>query len=277
MSEAVKDSGGDAGFICTLVIPTFNAVDFLADTVARVRAFLKDNPAWCALFVCDGCPYGSAQKILELTRDDAATPIQVETYDQNRGKGYALRHGLNRAGTPYLIYTDADLAYDPVESLRVLKLLQNGADLAVVNRANPASRFVMSPSDFPRIYRRHLMSRSFNWWLRRMLPITILDTQAGLKGLTQNAWQLLGPRMTSDGFFFDVELLALAGTAKLRVAETPVHVTYVDPTTVKMISHGGSMILDTLRLKYRLWKENAGTSARKICSTPPGLVDNSRP
>jgi dolichyl-phosphate beta-glucosyltransferase len=253
MREADQRSGQDTGYTCTLVIPTFNAVDFIASTVERLRTFLNDNPTWCALFVCDGCPYGSAQKLLELTRDDFPQ-IQLKSYEQNRGKGYALRQGLNKASTPYVFYTDVDLAYDPVEALRVLKLLQDGADLAVVNRANPDSRFIISPSEFPRIYKRHLMSRGFNWLLRHMLPITILDTQAGLKGLTKKAWDMIGPQMTSEGFFFDVELLALAGALKLSVAETAVKVTYIDPTTIKMVSHGGSMILDTVRLRHRLRK-----------------------
>jgi hypothetical protein len=147
-----------------------------------------------------------------------------------------------------------DLAYDPDQALRILKVLEDGADVGVVNRASPESRFLMSPSDFPRIYRRHVMSRSFNWWLRQMLPIEILDTQAGLKGLTARAWETIGPEMKTDGFFFDVELLSLATAAKLRVEESPVFVTYVDPTTTRMITSGWSMIKDTIRLRRRLKK-----------------------
>ena len=35
--------------------------------------------------------------------------------DRNRGKGHALRRGLDMATTPYRVYTDVDLAYDPEE------------------------------------------------------------------------------------------------------------------------------------------------------------------
>jgi dolichyl-phosphate beta-glucosyltransferase len=178
--------------------------------------------------------------------------MQIEAYEKNRGKGYALRRGLNLADTPYKIYTDVDLAYDPQESVRILHLLEGGADLAVVNRASPDSEFLISPRDFPNIYRRHLMSRSFNWWLRQMLPITILDTQAGLKGITAAAWGRLANDMTTDGFFFDVELLARAGAAQMRIDEAPVFFKYVDPTTVRMVNHGWSMIKDTLRLRRNM-------------------------
>src|SRR5205085_3423407 len=96
------------------------------------------------------------------------------------------------------------------------------------------------------------MSRAFNWWLRHMLPISILDTQAGLKGLTRDAWAKLAPLMASDGFFFDVELLAWAGEQKLNVVQTPVNFRYIDPTTVRMVRHGWTMILQTLQLRRRL-------------------------
>lgn len=255
---------------CTLVVPVFDAVSCLPATVARLKRFVADHPDWSVLFVVDGCPHGSAEALRPLV-EHLGPAIRMESYEQNRGKGYALRHGLNRATTPFIVYTDVDLAYDPEEALRILTLLESGADLGVVNRANPASRFVMSPNDFPRIYKRHLMSRTFNWWLRQVLPIRILDTQAGLKGLTADAWAKIGPRMTTDGFFFDVELLARAAHAGLRIEEVPVMVTYVDPTTVRMVTHGWAMIKDSLRLRRAMRKEARRSSA----ATPSGKQQTS--
>jgi len=238
-------------FKCTLILPTYNAAGFIVDTVGRLRPFLATHPDWCALFVLDGCADATEEKLRDLVADLPAV-VRVESYSPNRGKGYALRRGLMMANTPFRIYTDVDLAYDPNEALKVLEVLENGADLGVVNRASPHSQFLISPMDFPNIYKRHLMSRSFNWWLRKMLPIAILDTQAGLKGITAPAWAKIAPQMTSDGFFFDVEFLARAGAANLRIDEVPVLVKYVDPTTVRMVNHGWKMIKDTVRLRKAL-------------------------
>lgn len=251
-------SGGP--FHCTLVLPTYNASDFIGATVARLQRFLHNNPDWSVLFVCDGCTDNTVEKLLPRA-EDIAPQIRVEAYEVNRGKGYALRRGLGMADTPYRIFTDVDLAYDFNEALKILSLLESGADLAVANRASPDSQFLMSPGDFPTIYRRHLMSRAFNWWLRQVLPITILDTQAGLKGITAQAWDLLGPRITADGFFFDVELLARAGAARMRIEETPVLVKYIDPTTVRMLSAGWSMIKDTVKLRRSLTVDGPTSAA----------------
>ena len=241
-------------FRSTLVLPTYNAMAFIDQTVTRLRRFVREHTDWCVLFVCDGCSDGTAERIAELIADEGPA-MSLEAYTKNRGKGYALRLGLTKASTPFRVFTDVDLAYDPEEALKIAAVLDAGADVAVVNRASPESCFLISPRDFPNIYRRHIMSRSFNWWLRQVLPIKILDTQAGLKGVTAAAWQIVGPKMTHDGFFFDVELLARAQVEGLVLRETPIVFRYADPTTVRMVKHGGQMFLDTLRLRRKLHQE----------------------
>jgi dolichyl-phosphate beta-glucosyltransferase len=260
--DTIDDQGPPARpeFRCTLVLPTYNASDFIEGTVSKLFRFLAEHEDWCALFVCDGCSDDTVPKLKALT-EEFDPYMKVEAYEKNRGKGYALRRGLGLASTPYKIFTDCDLAYDPEESVKILKLLEAGADLAVVNRASAESQFLISPRDFPNIYKRHLMSRSFNWWLRQMLPITILDTQAGLKGMTAAAWERLSPDMTTDGFFFDVELLARAGAAGMRIDESPVYFHYVDPTTVRMVNHGWSMIKDTIRLRRSMRRAGKAAAA----------------
>jgi dolichyl-phosphate beta-glucosyltransferase len=250
-------------FNCTLILPTYNASSFIEATVTKLVHFLSQHEDWCVLFVCDGCSDDTVAKLAALT-EDFDPHLRVESYEKNRGKGYALRRGLSLANTRYKIFTDCDLAYDPEESIKILKLLEGGADVAVVNRASPDSQFLISPRDFPNIYKRHLMSRSFNWWLRRMLPITILDTQAGLKGLTAAAWERLAPQMMTDGFFFDVELLARAGDAELRIDEAPVFFHYVDPTTVRMVNHGWRMIKDTLKLRRNMRRTKKPVMTRVV-------------
>ena len=243
------------GLTSTLVIPTYNAMDFIDSTIQRLRRFVAEHPDWCVLFVCDGCTDGTTEHLTQAVKDDAR--IAVEHYPRNRGKGYALRLGLTKATTQYRVFTDADLAYDPDEAIKVADVLA-GDEVVVVDRASPESwpgSSSASRAISPNIYKRHLMSRSFNWYLRQVLPIKILDTQAGLKGITAKAWELIGPKMISDGFFFDVELLSRAQLEGLVLRETPIVFRYADPTTVRMVKHGWQMFFDTLRLRRRLRRE----------------------
>jgi dolichyl-phosphate beta-glucosyltransferase len=263
MSQPIPSSTAQRQFKCTLILPAFNAASFIEASVTRLFRFLSQHEDWCVLFVCDGCTDDTVAKLRPLI-EGFEPHMRVDAYDDNRGKGYALRRGLNLADTPYKVYTDVDLAYDPEEAVKILKLLEGGADMAVVNRASAESQFLISPRDFPNIYKRHLMSRSFNWWLRQMLPISILDTQAGLKGITAAAWEKIGPEMTTDGFFFDVEFLARAGAANMRIDEAPVFFKYVDPTTVRMVNHGWKMIKDTIKLRRNMRRTKKPAAGKVI-------------
>jgi glycosyltransferase involved in cell wall biosynthesis len=255
----------------TLVVPTYNAIAFIDRTVVRLRRFVEQNPDWCVLFVCDGCSDDTPKRLTELLAEDSPL-LRVEIYTENHGKGYALRRGLDLADTEYRFFTDVDLAYDPDEAIKLMAVLKQGFDLAVVNRIHADSRYLISPRDFPSIYKRHLMSRTFNWWLRKMLPISILDTQAGLKGMTAAAWERLSPHMRTDGFFFDVELLARAGAAGMKTGEAPVYFSYVDPTTVRMVRHGWPMLFETLKLRKSLRQTPSDARPLDVAIQPAPLT-----
>jgi dolichyl-phosphate beta-glucosyltransferase len=250
----------------TLVLPTYNAASFISDTVHRLRRFVERHPDWRVLFVCDGCTDGTPSLLAEACSGVPEFEVMVVT--ENHGKGFAVRSGFLATATPYLVFTDVDLAYDPEDACRMVSLLRAGADLVVANRTDPGSRYWISPRDFPSIYRRHLMSHIYNVWVRSMLPIRVRDTQAGLKAMTQAAWQRLASALTVDGFAFDVELLARAGAAGLRVVETPVSFRYFDPTTVVMLRHGWHMFFAVVRLRRALGKKPRPSEQPRISLKP---------
>ena len=218
------------GFVATLVLPTYNASAFVEETVARLQRFAAAHDDWCVLFVCDGCSDDTVPKLRQLL-DGSSHQLRVEAYDRNRGKGYALRRGMTLAETPYKIYTDCDLAYDPEEAVKILHLLQAGADLAVVNRASPDSSIPHQPARFP----EHLQAASDEPELQLVAADRCCRSRSATprpasRDAPPAAWDVVGPAMTTDGFFFDVELLARAGrgqaadrriTGLLQVFTTP--------------------------------------------------------
>jgi hypothetical protein len=55
--------------------------------------------------------------------------------------------------------------------------------------------------------------------------------------------------LTTHGFAFDVELLALAGRANLRVKAMPIHWSHVEASRVRAIRDGANMFRDVLALR----------------------------
>jgi dolichyl-phosphate beta-glucosyltransferase len=119
----------------------------------------------------------------------------------------------------------------------------------------PESRYLISPSFFRYLYTRHVLSRTFNWLVRRTLLPGILDTQAGLKGFTADATTTLFPLLTVPGFGFDVELLYIALRHGLRVTQVPVRFRYdSEPSSLRFARDGATMLGDLVRIRWNGWR-----------------------
>lgn len=233
----------------TVVIPVYNGASFIAETLREMTDYLENlEREYELIFVDDG------------SRDDTAAilgkschglpRIRLLQNGKNRGKGYAVRQGMQEARGEYTIFTDADLAYPPTEIGKILKTLQEGFDLALATRVDPESRFIMSPEFFGYLYTRHVGSRAFNWLVRKTLGLSIFDTQAGLKGFTQRARQIIFPRQRLEGFTFDVELIYIAKKFGLRLREVPVVFRYFsEPTTVSFVMQSLASVRDLLTIR----------------------------
>jgi dolichyl-phosphate beta-glucosyltransferase len=251
--HARKPERGREGPITSLVFPTYNPGAVLERTWRDVERFLRQAPGnWEILFVCDGCTDDSAARLEALVRDEAER-VRVLAYAPNRGKGYAVRHGLAAARGQWRLFTDVDLAYGLDDVLRVAVALHAGADVAIASRLHPDSRLILPPHLQGYAYRRHLQSLIFSALVRLLLPLTQRDTQAGLKGLNARTADLLLPHFTCDGFGFDCELLTACVRQGLAIAEVPVCVRYDDAASTTGWRAMSRMVGELWRIR-RAWR-----------------------
>ena len=142
------------------------------------------------------------------------------------------------------------MAYSFDEVLRVADTLRTGTDVAIASRVHADSRVVVPAHLQGYAYRRHVQSQLFSWIVRCLLPLPQSDTQAGLKGLTARAADLVLPYMRCDGFGFDCELLTACVRLGLTVTEVPVNVSY-EEDMVSTTSLGGVVRMVRELLKVR--------------------------
>lgn len=210
----------------SLIFPVYNAASVIAGTWDAVSRFLAEGrESWEVLFVCDGCTDDTAACLTELVARGPGN-IRLLSYAPNRGKGHAVRRGLEAARGQWRVFTDVDLAYRFDDVARLAGALRAGADVAIASRMHPESRVVVPTRLYGYAYRRHLQSLIFSTVVRRLLPLKQHDTQAGLKGLSARAARLLLPLLRCDGFCFDCELLAICARLGVPVAEVPVTMQY---------------------------------------------------
>jgi dolichyl-phosphate beta-glucosyltransferase len=238
----------------SLIVPIYNGAARLPSTLDQLRAFLRAQPYASELILVDDCSGPETRAILESFAVTTGG-VRVLRNEENRGKGNAVTRGMRAAIGKYRVFTDADLAYPASEVAKILADLEGGADVAIACRVLAESRYLMSPTFFSYLYTRHVMSRVFNAMVRWTLIPHVLDTQAGLKGFTAHAAEIIFPRVTIPRFGFDVEALFIARKHHLSLAQTAVYFRYdEEPTTVRFVEDAVRMIRDLLHIRRNDWR-----------------------
>lgn len=129
------------------------------------------------------------------------------SYSENRGKGYALRQGVNEVKTDLTIYTDIDFPYT-LESIEAMfGELQKGTDVALGHRGQ--EYYKKTP------WFRKVISKTLRWFLKTFLRLPTDDSQCGIKGFNQTGTQAFIDTKI-DRFLFDLEFIKLASKRKMN-------------------------------------------------------------
>ena len=235
--------------LLSIVMPTWNGGSQLSATLAHMREFRAGLEFPTELVIVDDCSELSSARIARNFADDNEMTVVLRN-EKNQGKGHAVARGMLHATGEYRIFVDSDLAYPSSQITKLLTTLEADGDVAIACRVLPESRYVMSPTFFHYLYTRHLMSRLFNRIAQWLLLPGILDTQAGLKGFTARAAQIVFSRQTLCGFGFDLECLFIARLHGLKIEQVPVDFYYGDePSTISFARHGAEMLMDIIHVR----------------------------
>ncbi len=256
MREARTEStAADGGVHLSLIVPAYRSASYLERSLERAARWLAAKEQDTELLVVDD---GSPDDTFDVARRFAASHgpgkprIRVLRNAQNRGKGFSVRRGMLAAAGRFRLFTDADLTY-PIEGADLLvAALEDGYDLAVGSRVHPDSIYEVPATFLRYIFTRHVAGRIFNLVVRSLVVPGILDTQAGIKGMTAAAARNVFPRVRSFGFSFDVEMLFIARRLGLRTAQVPVRFLYnKEPSTVHFLRDSLRMLVDMARIRWR--------------------------
>ena len=228
----------------SIVIPAYNELRRLPPTLRKVYAWLDANGRADTevLVVDDGSNDGTADAV--SNEFGARKGFAVLGYGGNRGKGFAVRHGLLHATGDRVLMTDADLS-TPIEELVKLEtaMASGGADLAMGSRA--LGEVVVAQRGV-----RSFAGKIFNKIMRGVLFLPFHDTQCGFKLFKRDACGPVFEAMRVERFSFDVEMIFLSLRAGLVVAEVPVR-WFNDPESkVRFLRDASRMFADVLRIRW---------------------------
>jgi glycosyltransferase involved in cell wall biosynthesis len=227
----------------SIVVPAYNEAARLPLTLPKLAQFCERYPSIELLIVDDGSKDSTAALIQEFAiRHPFARLLQNPG---NRGKGYSVRHGMQKAQGDWILSTDADLS-TPLEEVDKL--------LAAVEREQAAGAIGSRALDRSLVgvhqaALREWSGRLFNVIMRAATGLPFRDTQCGFKLFRNDAARAIFPRQRLDGFGFDVEDLLIAHIHGFKVVEVPVRWDNVEGTKVSAFS-GARAFWDLLVVRW---------------------------
>ncbi len=118
----------------SLVVPAFNERERLPPYLAEIRLHFEQQfrGHYEVIVVDDGSTDGMAEHIGALFAD--WPQLRVKRFQDNEGKGAAVRTGMLTASGELLLFADADGATPIAEEARLREAIGQGADIAVGSR-----------------------------------------------------------------------------------------------------------------------------------------------
>jgi len=202
----------------TILLPCFNPPEGWEQQVVSsmdiLKKALKEKADEIHLVIVND---GSTKNCSATQQNYVLTNItnsQFVNYDENRGKGYALREGVKKTQTELIVYTDIDFPYQEESVLQIANSLLKGADVVLGHRGK--DYYNKTP------WFRKVISKTLRWVLKTFLRLPTDDSQCGLKGYNKEGAQVfLNTRI--DRFLFDLEFIKLAARKKLKIEKVSVN------------------------------------------------------
>lgn len=231
----------------SIIVPAYNEAERLGASLLIIAEYLKKLPNGSEIIVVDDGSRDTTAKIAEehLARADFAAHSKVIRYEENRGKGFAVRTGLLAARNDVALFSDADLSTPIEETPKLCEPIISGElDVTFGSRALDRSLIgVHQP------WRREQSGKVFNLIVRTLTGLPFWDTQCGFKAFGMNSFRPLLDLMKIDRFGFDVEFLYVAYHADLRLREIPVRWNHCDGTKVSVFRDSQRMFNEVRQIR----------------------------
>ena len=199
----------------SVIMPAYNEgaaiFDNLMSASSTISSFCSD---FIIIVVNDGSSDNTEAEILKAAAKDSH--IKYISYKKNRGKGGAISLGVKYANSKYVAFLDSDLELPPsmLENF-ISELEANNADIAIGSKMYKDSELVYPIT-------RKILSLGYYIFLKFLFRLKIKDTQTGIKLFKTAIIQPICASISSNGFAYDIEILAKASKRGFKIIELPI-------------------------------------------------------
>lgn len=248
----------------SFVIPVYNESKRLNKTFRALQGGFSFSGIKLekVIFVDDGSTDNTRDKIkrqkLKL-KQAVKAKIEVISYPVNKGKGYAVRTGLQASNSDYTLFFDADMSTPLSEFAKFLPFVEKNIDVIIGTRKNGHSTIVKHQP-----FLREQLGRGFTFLSNVLLNTWVTDFTCGFKAFSREAKDKICEFARTDRWGYDAELLFLARQFGFSMQERSVLWANDERTKVNMITALPQTLFELFMIRWNYLPSKKAVELYKI-------------
>lgn len=233
--------------LLSLIVPAYRQEKTIVENIKKLDQVLATLPyKYEIIVIVDGFLDKTYERINKIKKRN----IKVFGHKENKGKGYAVKHGVLKAKGDIVGFIDGGMDISPLAIPLLLDQMNfHDADIVLGSKLHPESKV-----NYP--LTRKILSWGYRTLTQLFFGFVVRDTQVGLKFFKRKVVKDVFPRIMVKKFAFDVEVLAVARARGFtKIYEGPVKLDFSGASSItsknfwKVIFF---MLWDTAAILYRL-------------------------
>tara|TARA_B100001029_G_C14969969_1_gene399614 strand:+ start:144 stop:824 length:681 start_codon:yes stop_codon:yes gene_type:complete len=222
----------------SIIIPCFNEEEVIEISMDKISKFITNKNLDAEVIMVNNA---STDSTLDTLNNFVSGNKIVILNQPKKGKGNAIKMGLENAKYNKILILDADLSTD----INELKLDWLDLDETVLF----GSRYFGNEINTPKV--RKFSGSILNFIIRLFFKIQIRDTQCGFKFISTNRKDEIVNKLTVGGFLYDLDLALASMELGMSIKEVPIKYIFDANSSVSLLRDSFLMIIDLVKLKIK--------------------------